>query len=945
MVNIATGSSLRFMIDVTNYQLTCSFGTSGGKQTYSPTLSLDTWYEVDFRVDVSDNPTICDWQVEGSAQTPVSYGQAATTISSRQPGTNVAITATFYVDDACDSVTSGDYPLGSLAVEALSPSSDGTHENSLMRLQDQASNVIGDVPAYDKVNSIPIGNISTYVKQTGIGTTYYAEVNFADTSNTTIQGATAVLAYRSSGTTANEGGCIVIDEDATQTTVWGNASSRADYSESSVFYKFVALPTPAGGWDKDAVNALKSRFGYSNNVATLPYWVDMIILVAYTLETASASVSPSASPSASPSVSPSVSASASPSASASISPSASPSLSASASASPSASKSASPSASASVSPSASPSISASASASPSASKSASKSASPSLSASASPSISESASASPSASPSVSVSASPSASKSVSASASPSASPSAPLNVVVNIDFETGDTSQFDWTYTGSGQMTVNETAALAGTGYGMDLDISASALLGGAKDFTRITQNKYRVRFFFDPNGAIPGNSNLLTILNIHDYDSFAGVSIGLQYIASTYYIKLQYVAKDDLGYLQGQNVAITDAPHCIEFLVEYATSSIAQDGKATLFVDGEQVDQVTGVDLYDLAKPDQIDWFGYQANSGTGHFYFDELIVSDGGSDIGCTIGVYPSASPSASKSASPSLSASASASPSASKSASASISPSASPSISASASASPSASPSISASASASPSASKSASPSLSASASASPSASKSASASISPSASPSLSASASASPSASKSASASVSPSASPSLSASASASPSASASASPSVSASASPSISASVSPSASPSLSASASASPSASKSASASISPSASASASPSLVAGSVCWGHSTGVIENNTLTFASNWSGTGSTSGSGDAEIMCLDGGEFMQSNVIITGTTLVTLLQNTYLAGDAVTLKYRHGNSEANCLAASWNNYTTPFTSLGYVQLRVEN
>jgi hypothetical protein len=51
------------------------------------------------------------------------------------------------------------------------------------------------------------------------------------------------------------------------------------------------------------------------------------------------------------------------------------------------------------------------------------------------------------------------------------------------------------------------------------------------------------------------------------------------------------------------------------------------------------------------------------------------------------------------------------------------------------------------------------------------------------------------------------------------------------------------------------------------------------------------------------------------------------------------------VTLLQNNYAVGDAIKILYRHGNSAANCLAAAWNDYTVPFTSLGYVQVRIES
>lgn len=171
-----------------------------------------------------------------------------------------------------------------------------------------------------------------------------------------------------------------------------------------------------------------------------------------------------------------------------------------------------------------------------------------------------------------------------------------------------------------------------------------------------------------------------------------------------------------------------------------------------------------------------------------------------------------------------------------------------------------------------------------------------------------------------------SSSVSPSVSPSLSPSASVSPSVS----PSASASLSPS--ASVSPSTSPSVS------PSPSSSVSPSVSP------SPSYPIGSVCWGHVTGVLEENVRTFTGRWSGTGSIAGTGDTERLEMQSGQTMESEVVYTGEVPVTLLQNVYSAGDIVTLRYRHGATEAACLAASWTGYVSPFNSAGFVQIRLE-
>lgn len=110
-------------------------------------------------------------------------------------------------------------------------------------------------------------------------------------------------------------------------------------------------------------------------------------------------------------------------------------------------------------------------------------------------------------------------------------------------------------------------------------------------------------------------------------------------------------------------------------------------------------------------------------------------------------------------------------------------------------------------------------------------------------------------------------------------------------------------------------------------------------------IVGSTVWGHITSVQETNIRTFATNWTGTGLAEGSGDSERLRLCSGEYMISEVVETGVIEVTLLQNNYGSGDTVLLQYRHGASISDCQSASWNTYTVPFISLGFVQVRVES
>jgi len=308
----AAGNAPKIMFIAADNTL-CGQVSSNGNKT-AP-LSADTWYRIDCRFNVADTGTTkVDLQLDGSAVTQLSFTQTDTTMAGAYIGLYSAVTGELYFDDLIISTTSADYPIGAGAVEALLPSGEGTHNAGTNVIEDQAGADIGVVTAYNLLNDIPISTATNYIRQYATGTGNYAEVEFADTSNTVIQGVGALLAYMASGTTSDNGGCVIIDEDATATTVWGGAgSSQADYSESSMFYKYKQLPVPSGGWDQGAVNALKARMGYSSNVTTNPYWENLILEVAYGPRTESSSVSPSISPSRSLSPSSSISPSISPS--------------------------------------------------------------------------------------------------------------------------------------------------------------------------------------------------------------------------------------------------------------------------------------------------------------------------------------------------------------------------------------------------------------------------------------------------------------------------------------------------------------------------------------------------------------------------------------------------------------------------------------------------------
>jgi len=252
----------------------------GGTQQNGPTLELNTWYRIDFRLYCGGATYTIDWQVEGSAQTQATLGsQAASTFSTTttRVGSSSSCTHDFYFDDVVISNTTGDYPIGPGGVVGLSPNAAGA-SNLSTGIEDNGSVDVDDTtnPANIELDDVPF-NGADYIKQVGVASTNYAAVAFADTAETTIHGAQAFLAYTSAAASpANSASAKIYDEDGVETDIF-----TGDMSESSAFYKSAICRTPTGGWDTAAVNALQGRVGYATDYAPVPYWQCLMIQVAY----------------------------------------------------------------------------------------------------------------------------------------------------------------------------------------------------------------------------------------------------------------------------------------------------------------------------------------------------------------------------------------------------------------------------------------------------------------------------------------------------------------------------------------------------------------------------------------------------------------------------------------------------------------------------------------
>lgn len=279
MTNDTGGNITSFRINASHNIMAYIDGTNFQTGTV---LQLDTYYQLGLRLDLSAAVWTLDWQIENIPQPRVTGSVSASAVNAFYLGFSTNAVGDMFFDDIILSVTSDDYPIAAGSIEGKSPDRDGTHVSDAngMEKEDGTDIVPGYTTAHDLVNSVPIGDTTNYIKQSTAGV-FYAELYYASTVQTNIQGAQAMLAYRAATTSPDTGACYLYDEDGTLTTLWGNPTTRADYSESSIFYKRVIMPNPSGGWDQNAVNAIYVRMGNSNDVNPVPWWVDTIMEVAY----------------------------------------------------------------------------------------------------------------------------------------------------------------------------------------------------------------------------------------------------------------------------------------------------------------------------------------------------------------------------------------------------------------------------------------------------------------------------------------------------------------------------------------------------------------------------------------------------------------------------------------------------------------------------------------
>jgi hypothetical protein len=236
-------------------------------------VSASTWYVIDLRYDMRNNPNLADWRINGVAQTQVSRAAAATTANGFGLGstTNPSVyTANF--DDIFVANQATAYPVGDGKIIGLVPNGVGTHSGATNFRNDDGTAI--DANSWQRLDEVPMTSITYYVRQQANSGTSYLEFGLGNTTETCIREISAVLAYHGASNAANNGKGSIFD-GATESIMFSG-----DMGSNTIRYANVIATPASAPWSQTTVGGLLARVGYSTDTSPNPYWDAIMLEVA-----------------------------------------------------------------------------------------------------------------------------------------------------------------------------------------------------------------------------------------------------------------------------------------------------------------------------------------------------------------------------------------------------------------------------------------------------------------------------------------------------------------------------------------------------------------------------------------------------------------------------------------------------------------------------------------
>jgi len=205
---------------------------------------------------------------------------------------------------------------------------------------------------------------------------------------------------------------------------------------------------------------------------------------------------------------------------------------------------------------------------------------------------------------------------------PTSSSTAVADLIFADGFESGNLSAWSSGTTDAGDLSVTATAALAGN-YGLQAVMDDNNSIYVTDDSPN-AETRYRARFYFDPNSILMANNNNHYLFYGYTGTSTVVVRVQLRYSNGSYQLRAA-LRNDSSTWTSSSWFTISNASHSIEIDWRAATASGANNGGLTLWIDGMQRANLTGVDN-DMRRIDRVQLGAVSGidNGTRGAYFFD---------------------------------------------------------------------------------------------------------------------------------------------------------------------------------------------------------------------------------------------------------------------------------------------------------------------------------
>ena len=195
-------------------------------------------------------------------------------------------------------------------------------------------------------------------------------------------------------------------------------------------------------------------------------------------------------------------------------------------------------------------------------------------------------------------------------------------------FESGDLSAWDASSADAGDLSTSAAAALASTSAGLQGVVDDTVGLY-VHDDSPNDENRYRARFYFDPNGFDPGEAQAhrrtRLLIGFEESPNRRVFAVVLRRLSGVYAVMAR-VRLDDNSQRNTAFVPITDGPHWVELDWRRATGPDANDGTFGFWVDGVSVFSASDVDN-SVSAVDFVRLGALSVKAGaSGTLYWDEF-------------------------------------------------------------------------------------------------------------------------------------------------------------------------------------------------------------------------------------------------------------------------------------------------------------------------------